>query len=53
MRNNLILLALLTLFTTTAFGQIQSAQGKLILTNGQELNGAITHFMINLPKLYC
>lgn len=44
MRNNLILLALLTLFTTTAFGQIQSAQGKLILTNGQELNGAITHF---------
>ncbi|MBJ6118514.1 hypothetical protein JAO76_09950 [Pontibacter sp. BT310] len=49
MRNNLLLLALFTLFTTTAFGQIQSAQGKLILTNGQELNGTITHFY-DLPS---
>ncbi|MBB6612015.1 hypothetical protein H7F15_13275 [Pontibacter sp. Tf4] len=44
MKNNLLLLALFTLFTTAAFGQIQSAQGKLLLTNGQEVSGTITHF---------
>ncbi|HEY4651662.1 MAG TPA: hypothetical protein VIG72_09615 [Pontibacter sp.] len=52
MTNRLLLLALLLLLNVSScFAQIQSEQGRLILNNGQELSGSITHFYDNPSEI--
>ncbi len=47
MKYRLLLLSLLLVFSISAFAQIQSEQGKVVLTDGQVIEGRITYFHDN------